>query len=154
MRCAWEAGTTTESACGMGIGLWDGILIKENHIAACGGIAQALDQARALNAGVPVQIEVESLKELHSALEADAESILLDDFDIRDLAAAVALNAGRALLEVSRGVRLYDRADCRNRCGPNLDGRHHQRRAGDRLVDALCRVTSLSPRERPARFPY
>ncbi len=87
--------------------LWDGILIKENHIAAAGGVAAAVQAALALVAGVPVQVEVESLDELHEALEAGADSVLLDDFSLADMQAACALNASRAqpaLLEVSGGV--------------------------------------------------
>jgi nicotinate-nucleotide pyrophosphorylase (carboxylating) len=86
--------------------LWAGILIKENHIAAAGGIAQALQAAFALNAGVMVQIEVESLAELEQALAAGAEMVLLDDFAPQDMQRAFALNAGRAILEVSGGVDL------------------------------------------------
>ena len=86
--------------------LWDGILIKENHIAAAGGIAAALAAAERLAAGVTVQIEVESLAELREALDAGARSVLLDDFSLQQMHEAVALNAGRALLEVSGGVGL------------------------------------------------
>jgi len=88
------------------LALWHGILIKENHIAAAGGIAQALAAARALDAGVEVQIEVESLDELQQALDAGATNVLIDDFSAEDRARAVAMNAGRALLEVSGGVDL------------------------------------------------
>ena len=88
------------------LALWDGILIKENHIAAAGGIAPALRNAQALKAGVTVQIEVESLAELQQALDAGAVSVLIDDFSLADMRAAVALNQGRALLEVSGGVDL------------------------------------------------
>jgi hypothetical protein len=62
------------------LALWHGILIKENHIAAAGGIAPALQAAAALGSGVPVQIEVESLDELRQALASGATSVLLDDF--------------------------------------------------------------------------
>jgi nicotinate-nucleotide pyrophosphorylase (carboxylating) len=86
--------------------LWDGILIKENHIAAAGGIAAALDAARALKSDVDIQIEVEDLDELRQALDAGAQSILIDDFSLDDMKQAVALNNGRALLEVSGGVDL------------------------------------------------
>ena len=86
--------------------LWHGILIKENHIAAAGGIGSVLRQAQALNAGVDIQIEVESLTQLAEALAAGATSVLLDNFDAAGMREAVALNAGRALLEVSGGVRL------------------------------------------------
>jgi len=86
--------------------LWDGILIKENHIAAAGGIAAVLQAARALNAGVNIQIEVENLDEMQQALDGGATSVLIDDFSRDDMRRAVALNAGRALLEVSGGVDL------------------------------------------------
>ncbi len=88
------------------LALWHGILIKENHIAAAGGIAAALAAAEALGAGVPVQIEVESLDELRQALAGGATSVLLDDFTLAQMREAVALTAGRALLEVSGGVDL------------------------------------------------
>jgi nicotinate-nucleotide pyrophosphorylase (carboxylating) len=88
------------------LALWDGILIKENHIVAAGGIAAALAAARALDAGVSVQIEVENLDELQQALDAGATSVLIDDFSLADMRAACALNAGRALLEVSGSVSL------------------------------------------------
>lgn len=86
--------------------LWHGILIKENHIAAAGGIAQALTAAFALNSGVDIQIEVESLDELELALVNGAKNVLIDDFSIEDMKHAVELNQGRALLEVSGGVTL------------------------------------------------
>ena len=88
------------------LALWDGILIKENHIAAAGGIGAALRAAFALNAGVMVQVEVEDLAEFEQALQAGAEHVLLDDFSVADMRRAVALNAGRAVLEVSGGVDL------------------------------------------------
>ncbi len=88
------------------LALWDGILIKENHIAAAGGIAPALQAAFALNAGVGVQIEVESLAELEAALAAGARNVLLDDFTLADMQRACRVNAGRALLEASGGVSL------------------------------------------------
>ncbi|RQO36305.1 nicotinate-nucleotide diphosphorylase (carboxylating) [Herminiimonas sp. KBW02] len=86
------------------LALYDGILIKENHIAAAGGVSAAMKAALALNAGVTIQIEVESLAELQDALEAGAQSVLLDNFSLDDMRAAVALTAGRALLEASGGV--------------------------------------------------
>ena len=91
------------------LALWDGILIKENHIAAAGGIAPALQAAFALDSGVSVQIEVESLAELQEALAHGAQSVLLDDFTLADMHAAYALNAASprpAVLEVSGGVDL------------------------------------------------
>jgi nicotinate-nucleotide pyrophosphorylase (carboxylating) len=88
------------------LALYDGILIKENHIAAAGGIAAALHAAYALQAGVTVQVEVESLAELQEALHAGATSILLDNFALDDMREAVRLTNGRALLEGSGGVNL------------------------------------------------
>jgi nicotinate-nucleotide pyrophosphorylase (carboxylating) len=88
------------------LALWHGILVKENHIAAAGGVAPALAAARALDAGVDIQIEVETLEQLREALDAGAKSVLLDNFDLQAMRAAVALAGGRALLEVSGGVEL------------------------------------------------
>lgn len=88
------------------LALWHGILIKENHIAAAGGIPQVLAQARALNAGVEIQIEVETLAQLREALAHGATSIMLDNFDLDGMREAVAINAGRAELEVSGGVQI------------------------------------------------
>lgn len=89
------------------VGLYDGILIKENHIAAAGGIAQVLDAAFELAAGkVSVQIEVESLDELEQALAAGANLILLDNFSLDDMRRAVGLVHGRALLEASGNITL------------------------------------------------
>ncbi len=86
------------------LALYDGVLIKENHIAAAGGIGQALRAAMALPHDVPIQIEVETLDELDQALEAGATSILLDNFSLEDLAEAVRITRGRALLEASGGI--------------------------------------------------
>jgi nicotinate-nucleotide pyrophosphorylase (carboxylating) len=86
------------------LALYDGILIKENHIAAAGGVGAAMDAALALNAGVPIQIEVETLEQLETALAHRAESILLDNFAFDAMRDAVRLTAGRAVLEVSGGV--------------------------------------------------
>ena len=88
------------------LGLFDGILIKENHIAAAGGIAAAIAAARRQSARVPVEIEVESLEELRAALAAGADMLLLDNFDLAGLRAAVRETAGRAKLEASGGVDL------------------------------------------------
>lgn len=88
------------------MGLFDGILIKENHIAAAGGIAPVLNAARALNAGVGIQIEVENVDELQQALAAQAALILLDNFSVDTLRMAVQLTQGRAILEASGGITL------------------------------------------------
>ena len=88
------------------LALYDGILIKENHIAAAGGVTAALRAAQALNAGVSIQVEVETLAQLDEALAAGATSVLLDNFDTPAMREAVRVTAGRALLEVSGGVNI------------------------------------------------
>lgn len=86
------------------IGLYDAFLIKENHIAACGGIQQAIAQARKNAPGKSVEIEVESLKELEQGLIAGADRIMLDNFSLDDMREAVAITQGRAELEASGNV--------------------------------------------------
>ncbi|MCU0774541.1 MAG: carboxylating nicotinate-nucleotide diphosphorylase [Ideonella sp.] len=96
------------------LALWHGILIKENHIAAAGGVGAALRAARALQAGVDIQVEVETLDQLREALAEGATSVLLDNFDLARMRAAVEINgqAGRpALLEVSGSVQLEQLRD-------------------------------------------
>lgn len=88
------------------IGLYDAYLIKENHILACGGIAEAINEARHLNPGKPVEVEVESLAELEQALAANADIVMLDNFDVAMMREAVTINQGRAKLEVSGNVTL------------------------------------------------
>ena len=88
------------------MGLFDAILIKENHIVASGSIAAAVAAARELAAGVAVEIEVESIAELEQALGAGVERVLLDNFSLDDLRQAVAMTRGRARLEASGGVTL------------------------------------------------
>lgn len=87
------------------IGLYDGILIKENHIMAAGGITAAMQKAREIAHGdVFIEVEVETLEQLREALAANAEMILLDNMSHAQMAEAVMLNAGRAKLEASGGV--------------------------------------------------
>ncbi|MFO7706445.1 MAG: carboxylating nicotinate-nucleotide diphosphorylase [Halopseudomonas sp.] len=86
------------------IGLFDAFLIKENHIAACGGIAEAVAQARKLSPGKPVEVEVENLHEMQQALSAGADIIMLDELSHADMRKAVEQTAGRALLEASGGI--------------------------------------------------
>lgn len=86
------------------LALYDGILIKENHIAAAGGIKAALNAAFALNAHVSIQIEVETIAELKEALAAGAKSILLDNFELAAMREAVQITAGQAILEASGGI--------------------------------------------------
>lgn len=87
------------------IGLYDAVLIKENHIAAAGSVAAALQAAQAsVGAEIEIEIEVESLAQLQQALEAGAKRVLLDNFDLQMLRDAVAFNSGKARLEASGGV--------------------------------------------------
>jgi nicotinate-nucleotide pyrophosphorylase (carboxylating) len=88
------------------MGLYDGILIKENHIMAAGGIGAAISTARHQNMKVAVEVEVENLQQLHEALTAGADILLLDNFDLDGLRAAVKITAGRAKLEASGGIDL------------------------------------------------
>ncbi|PRY71730.1 carboxylating nicotinate-nucleotide diphosphorylase [Halomonas ventosae] len=86
------------------IGLYDAFLIKENHIAACGGIAAAVDEARRIARDLPVELEVETFEELDLALAAGADVIMLDNFSLDDMREAVRRTAGRATLEASGNV--------------------------------------------------
>jgi nicotinate-nucleotide pyrophosphorylase (carboxylating) len=91
------------------LGLYDGILIKENHVAAAGSIAAAVAAARRVSSNVPVEVEVESLEELREALDAGADIVMLDDFPLQDMRRAVVLNRAHATpakLEASGGVDL------------------------------------------------
>lgn len=106
LRLAQKYAVTVGGGMNQRIGLYDGILIKENHIAAVGSIAAVLQAARAINREVGIQIEVETLLQLEEALQAGAELILLDNFSLPDLRTAVSLNAGRAILEASGGITL------------------------------------------------
>ncbi len=106
LRLAQKYAVRTGGGANQRIGLFDGILIKENHIVAAGGIAQVLKAAFALDAGVPVQIEVENLDELSQALAAGATLILLDNFTPGQMREAVALADGRAVLEASGNITL------------------------------------------------
>ncbi len=106
LRLAQKYAVTVGGGMNQRLALYDGILIKENHIAAAGNIANALMQAHQLNANVSIQIEVENLDELTQALNAGATSILLDNFGISDMKEAVRITNKRALLEVSGNVNL------------------------------------------------
>jgi nicotinate-nucleotide pyrophosphorylase (carboxylating) len=86
------------------IGLYDAFLIKENHIAACGGIAAAITAAHGIAPGKPVEVEVENLDELNQALAGGADIIMLDELSLADMREAVRLTAGRARLEASGGI--------------------------------------------------
>ncbi|WP_438952142.1 carboxylating nicotinate-nucleotide diphosphorylase [Porticoccus sp.] len=101
LRLAQKYAVTVGGCHNHRIGLYDAFLIKENHIAACGGIAAAVGKAREIAPGKPVEVEVESLEEFQQALQAGADIIMLDNFDEGQIRAAIALNRGTARLEVS-----------------------------------------------------
>lgn len=101
--------------CGGGIphrfGLYDGVLIKDNHIVVVGGVRRAVEAARArIGQLMPIEVEVESLEELEEALAAGADAVLLDNMDPPLLRKAVEINAGQALLEASGGITLDNAA--------------------------------------------
>ena len=85
-------------------GLWDAILIKDNHIAAAGGVSVAMERARRIR--MPVEVEVETLEQLQEALDSGAETILLDNMSPELLRRSVEITAGRARLEASGGMTL------------------------------------------------
>lgn len=105
LRLAQKYAVTCGGCVNHRIGLYDGVLIKENHIIAAGSIAKAIELARSQTT-VPVEIEVESLDELQLALLAKPDRIMLDNFSLADLKAAVALNNGQAELEASGDITL------------------------------------------------
>ena len=107
LRLAQKYAVTCGGGTNHRLGLYDGILIKENHIIAAGSVTAALAQARAIGRNdVFIQIEVETLEQLAEALDANAVMILLDNMDLAQMRQAVGLTAGRAELEASGGVRL------------------------------------------------
>lgn len=106
LRLAQKYAVTVGGGTNQRLALYDGILIKENHITATGGIAAALKQAANLSQGISIQIEVENLDELQQALAANASNILLDNFTHAEMREAVKLSNGRALLEASGNVDL------------------------------------------------
>ena len=107
LRLAQKYAVLTGGGTNHRVGLYDAVLIKENHIAAAGGIAQVLQQAEKIAAQADfVEIEVETLDQLGEALNAGARMVLLDNMDLPSLREAVRINAGRAVLEISGGVTL------------------------------------------------
>lgn len=107
LRLAQKYAVRTGGGLNHRIGLYDAVLIKENHIAAAGGIRPVLAAAQAVAAQAQfIEIEVETLAQLQEALEAGARMVLLDNMDLPTLHEAVRLNAGRAVLEISGGVTL------------------------------------------------
>lgn len=106
LRLAQKYAVTCGGCSNHRVGLYDGILIKENHIMAAGSIQQAVQSAREISATVPIEVEVESLVEVQQALDAKADILLLDNFTLQQLKQAVALNNGQAKLEASGNVEL------------------------------------------------
>ncbi len=106
LRTALKYAVTCGGGTNHRMGLFDAYLIKENHILACGGIAEAVNEARHLNPGKRVEVEVENLDELRQALAAHADIVMLDNFAVPMMIEAVAINAGQAKLEVSGNVSL------------------------------------------------
>ena len=106
LRSAQKYAVRCGGAYNLRMGLFDGILIKENHIMAAGSIAAAVQAARAGGAQVPVEVEVETLEQLREALAAGIDILLLDNFDLAGMREAVAITAGRAKLEASGGIDL------------------------------------------------
>ncbi|WP_372980901.1 carboxylating nicotinate-nucleotide diphosphorylase [Marinobacter sediminum] len=104
LRLALKYAVTCGGCFNHRIGLWDAFLIKENHISACGSIAKAVAEARRIAPGRLVEVETENMDELDQALAAGADVIMLDEFSLADMRAAVALTAGRARLEASGGI--------------------------------------------------
>jgi len=84
----------------------DGLLIKDNHVAVCGGVAEAVRRAKAANTGLEVQVEVDSIDQIEPAIAAGADRLLLDNMDPAKLREAVRLVSGRVPLEASGGVTL------------------------------------------------
>ena len=107
LRLAQKYAVTVGGGLNHRIGLYDGVLIKENHIIAAGGVREAIEAARAVSPpGVFIEVEVEHLDELQTALDAGAGMILLDNMNLETMREAVRIAAGRAVLEASGGVSL------------------------------------------------
>ena len=104
LRTAQKYAVTCGSCANHRIGLYDAFLIKENHIAACGSISNAIATAQKNHPGKPVEVEVENLEELQEALAAKADIIMLDNFSNEDKVTAVKLSNGQAKLEASGGI--------------------------------------------------
>ena len=111
LRLAQKYAVTCGGCFNHRIGLFDAFLIKENHIAACGGISAAVRTARLQAPGKPVEVEVETTAQLREALEAGADRIMLDNFDLATMREAVSITEGRAELEASGNVTEATLAD-------------------------------------------
>jgi nicotinate-nucleotide pyrophosphorylase (carboxylating) len=114
LRLAQKYAVTQGSCYNHRIGLYDAFLVKENHIAACGGIAEAASRARQLAPGKLLEIEVEGMGELRQALAANCDRIMLDNFTLEQLREAVELTAGKIELEASGNVNQSTLLDIAN----------------------------------------
>ncbi|WP_305424120.1 carboxylating nicotinate-nucleotide diphosphorylase [Photobacterium leiognathi] len=112
LRSALKYAVTCGGGFNHRIGVFDAYLIKENHIIACGGIKQAITTAKQLNPNKPVEVETESLDELKQAIEACADIVMLDNFNLEMMREAVAFNAGRVALENSGDITLSNIREC------------------------------------------
>ncbi len=108
LRLALKYAVTAGGGVNHRTGLYDGILIKENHVSAAGGVSRILSVARKIGGEIPIQIEVESIDQLEQVLANGATLVLLDNFTIEDMETAVKLTAGRAQLEASGGITLQN----------------------------------------------
>jgi nicotinate-nucleotide pyrophosphorylase (carboxylating) len=106
MRLAQKYAVTCGGGKNHRIGLYDAYLIKENHILACGSILAAVTKARQHHADLPVEVEVENIQELHQAIEAEADIVMLDNFSLDMLQQAVIVNEGQCKLEVSGNITI------------------------------------------------
>ena len=106
MRLAQKYAVTCGGGKNHRIGLYDAYLIKENHILACGSIHAAVAKARRHNADLPVEVEVENIQELHQAIEAKVDVVMLDNFSLGMLKQAVIVNKGQCKLEVSGNITI------------------------------------------------
>ncbi|HLB30366.1 MAG TPA: carboxylating nicotinate-nucleotide diphosphorylase [Gammaproteobacteria bacterium] len=116
LRTAQKYAVACGGGCNHRLGLYDAILIKENHIEAAGGISQAIRQAKSLDK--PIEIEVENLDQLQQAIAAGADRIMLDNFSLEMISTAVHIAAGRTELEVSGGI---EADSLRSLCGTGVD---------------------------------
>ena len=116
LRYAQKYAVRCGGGCNHRMGLYDMFLIKENHIAACGGIAAAVEVAKRHHPGKPIEVEVESLEEFQQAVNAGVDRIMLDNFSLEMIKTAVTLKPSSILLEVSGNVSLdniYELAETR-----------------------------------------
>jgi len=111
LRTAQKYAVRTGGCYNHRMGLYDAFLIKENHIAACGSVSAAVNRARELAPGKPVEVEVETLEQLSEALSVSADTIMLDNFSLELMREAVAINGGQSKLEASGGITVHNLAD-------------------------------------------